>query len=302
MVVTAITPLITSLGKKSGVTKAFLLGVPLAAIVGGMGTIIGTPANAIAVGELDNIGIRVTFLNWMLFAIPIALLLTIGSYFLLSLLFLKRSSPIHPDLIRSKAVEMTPVMIRNRRIVFVVLIVTVALWMAGSSLGITVASVTAIPLVFLTLTGIVSGKDVRKLPWETLLLVAGGLSLGVALQKTDLLSVYTAKIMSLGLSPVILLIIFAYMAMVIANFMSASAIVTILIPLVFVMLPNLQKESAVILALVTSMGAFLPVSDIPNSIVYSTGYLDQKDFLKSGMLVGLLGPLLIILWAAFVLK
>ena len=106
----------------------------------------------------------------------------------------------------------------------------------------------------------------------------------------------------LGLSPIIFLIVFAYLAMTIANFMSASAIVTILIPLLFSMLPGFQKQSAIILALVTSMGAFLPVSDIPNSIVYSTGYLEQRDFLKSGLLVGVLGPLLIILWATFVLK
>jgi sodium-dependent dicarboxylate transporter 2/3/5 len=132
--------------------------------------------------------------------------------------------------------------------------------------------------------------------------VAGGLSLGVALQRTDLLSFYTARMANLGLSPAVFLIVFAYLAMVIANFMSASAIVTILIPFLFSMLPGLQKETAIILALVTSMGAFLPVSDIPNSIAYSTGYLDQKDFLKSGLLVGLIGPLLIILWAAFVLK
>jgi len=184
----------------------------------------------------------------------------------------------------------------------VVLIVTILLWLTGSRLGITVASVTAIPLVFLTLTGIVSARDVRTLPWETLFLVAGGLSLGVALQKTGLLSVYTARVSNLGLSPVIFLIVFAYAAMVIANFMSASAIVTILIPLLFSMLPGMQKEAAIILALVTSMGAFLPVSDIPNSIAYSTGYLDQKDFLKSGLLVGLAGPLLIILWAVFILK
>ena len=302
MVISAITPLITSLGRKSGITKALLLGIPLAAIVGGMGTIIGTPANAIAVGELDNKGIGVSFLDWMVFAVPVAVTLTVASYFLLRMLYLKQGVQIHSELIQSKPPEMSPKMIRNRRIVVVVLIVTILLWLTGSRLGITVASVTAIPLVFLTLTGIVSARDVRTLPWETLFLVAGGLSLGVALQKTGLLSVYTARVSNLGLSPVIFLIVFAYAAMVIANFMSASAIVTILIPLLFSMLPGMQKEAAIILALVTSMGAFLPVSDIPNSIAYSTGYLDQKDFLKSGLLVGLAGPLLIILWAVFILK
>jgi sodium-dependent dicarboxylate transporter 2/3/5 len=137
---------------------------------------------------------------------------------------------------------MTPEMIRDRRIVVVVLIVTILLWLTGSRLNIAVASVTAIPLVLLTLTGIVSAKDVRTLPWETLFLVAGGLSLGVALQRTDLLSFYTARMANLGLSPAVFLMVFAYLAMVIANFMSASAIVTILIPFLFSMLPGLQKK------------------------------------------------------------
>lgn len=56
-----------------------LLGIPLAAIVGGMGTIIGTPANAIAVGELDNKGIGVSFLDWMVFSVPVAVTLTVAA-------------------------------------------------------------------------------------------------------------------------------------------------------------------------------------------------------------------------------
>jgi len=191
-------------------------------------------------------------------------------------------------------------MIVNRRIVIVILLVTIMLWVSGSFLGIKVGSVTAIPLVFLTLTGIISGMDVRSLPWETLLLVAGGISLGKALQQTDLLSYYTGKIVALGFNSMTLLIILTYLVMLIANFMSASAITSVLIPIFIIILPALQKEVAIIIALVTSAGLFLPVSDIPNSIAYSTGYLEQKDFLKSGLFVGLFGPLLIILWITLV--
>jgi solute carrier family 13 (sodium-dependent dicarboxylate transporter), member 2/3/5 len=82
--------------------------------------------------------------------------------------------------------------------------------------------------------------------------------------------------------------------------MSASAIVTVLIPIAFVILPLLQKEVAIILALVTSTGIFLPVSDIPTAIAYSTGFLDQKDFRIGGLVTGLLGPMLIILWVTLV--
>lgn len=296
MVVAAITPLVTSLGKKSGVTKALLLGVPLAAMVGGMGTIIGTPTNAIAVGQLENIGVKISFLDWMLFAVPVAITLTVISCFTLRAVFLKDNTPIEPELIDSKPAEHSQKLIAQRRIVIAILTVTILFWLTGSYLGITVASVTAIPLVFLTLTGIVSGNDVRNLPWDTLLLVAGGLSLGVALQHTQLLNYYAAKMVDSGLSPITVLAIFAYLAMFIANFMSASAIVTVLIPLAFVILPSLQKEVAIILALVTSTGIFLPVSDIPTAIAYSTGFLDQKDFRVGGLVTGLLGPLLIMLW------
>src|SRR4030095_15276810 len=132
------------------------------------------------------------------------------------------------------------------------LIATILLWITSSYLEITVASVTAVPLVFLTLTGVITGNDVRTLPWETLLLVAGGLSLGVALAHTRLLVFYSAKILQLGLNPMTIVFILAFLAMLIANFMSASAIVTVLIPVAFVILPSLQKEVAIILALVTS--------------------------------------------------
>lgn len=300
MVVAAITPLVTSLGKKSGVTKALLLGVPLSAMVGGMGTIIGTPANAIAVGELDHIGVKISFLDWMMFAVPVAIALMAASCMTLILVFLRDNQPIQPELIDSKSDDQSRELIVKRRIVIIILVVTILFWLTGSYLGITVASVTAIPLVFLTLTGIITANDIRSLPWDTLLLVAGGLSLGVALQHTNLLNYYSVKIVDLGLNPIAILFILAFLAMVIANFMSASAIVTVLIPIAFVILPNLQKEAAIVLALVTSAGIFLPVSDIPTAIAYSTGFLDQKDFRIGGLVTGLLGPLFIILWVLFV--
>ena len=63
MVIAAVTPLLHSLGKKSGLTKALLIGVPIAASTGGMGTIIGSPPNAIAAGALENAGIKIDFLE-----------------------------------------------------------------------------------------------------------------------------------------------------------------------------------------------------------------------------------------------
>ncbi len=71
----SVMPLVRKLGKNK-FSQALLVGIPLAASVGGMGTIIGSPTNAIAVGVLENNGISVNFLKWMYFGIPIALILT----------------------------------------------------------------------------------------------------------------------------------------------------------------------------------------------------------------------------------
>lgn len=296
MVIAAITPLISSLGKESGITKAFLLGVPVAASTGGIATIIGSPPNAIAVGALDHEGIHVDFLQWMMFGLPLALVLTAISCIVLISVFLKDNAEISMDFMEQQQTVQSHEMIVNRRIVIVILIATIGLWLTGSLFGITVASVTAVPLVFLTLTGIIDGKDVRSLPWDTLLLVAGGLSLGVALNETGLLSYYADKIVELGLPPKTYLFILAYLTMICSNVMSHTATSTVLIPLGLVILSGFQKEASLIIAMSASTAMFLPVSTPPNAIAFSSGFLELKDFRLNGILIGLLGPLIITLW------
>jgi sodium-dependent dicarboxylate transporter 2/3/5 len=75
MVLAALMPLLKSLDKNSKVAKALLLGIPLAATTGGMATIVGTPANAIAVGALQNAGITVEFVDWLIYGIPLAIII-----------------------------------------------------------------------------------------------------------------------------------------------------------------------------------------------------------------------------------
>ncbi len=152
----------------------------------------------------------------------------------------------------------------------------------------------------LTLTRILKGEDIRALPWDTLLLVAGGLSLGLALQQTGLLDIYADKISRLNIGSTGFLFLFAFLTMVLSNIMSNTAASTVLIPLGMAILPEMKTEIAMIVGLCASTALFLPVSTPPNAIAYSTGLIDQKDFRLGGALVGLLGPLLVILWVLIV--
>ena len=300
MVIASIMPLLKSLGKQSPLTKAFLLGVPIAATTGGMGTIIGSPPNLIAIGALENAGIEVSFLDWMIYGLPLAFVLTAISCFVLIRIYIKDTQAISLDFLQAQQ-EVLPYKEKMKRITVVVIIaITIILWLTTSFHGLKVGAVSAIPLVFLPLFGILKNKDVQGLPWDTLLLVAGGLSLGLALLHSGLLDYYAGYIKQMEVQEIILLLLFAFLTMILSNVMSHTATSTVLIPLGMAILVNAQSEVALIIGLAASTALFLPVSTPPNAIAFSTEMLEIKDFRTGGILVGLLGPLLIVLWILFV--
>ena len=300
MVVAAIMPLLNALGNKSGVSKALLLGVPIAATTGGMGSIIGSPPNLIAVGALENIGINVSFLDWMIYGLPIALALTAISCIVLIKFFIKDKTPISLDFLHDQKTERSKEEKTQRTIVLIIIIITVLLWLTTTIHGIKVAAVSAVPLVFLTLTGILKNKDVQGLPWDTLLLVAGGLSLGMALQNSGLLEHYAQQMRNIKVHYIILMLILAYLTMLFSNVMSHTATSTILVPLGIAILIGFESQIAIIIGLAASTALILPVSTPPNAIAYSTGFLKVSDFRIGGIVVGLLGPLLAVLWVLLV--
>jgi sodium-dependent dicarboxylate transporter 2/3/5 len=300
MIVAAIAPLLSKLGK-SGLSKALLLGIALASSTGGMGTIIGSPTNAMAAGILENVGIRVSFLSWMIYGIPVAVALTALSCWILLKVFVKSSESISLDFLneideKEKELE-SPF---QQKIVIGVLILTISLWLTSAWHGITVAAVAAIPLVVLTLTRVLTAADIKALPWDTLFLVAGGLSLGAALQSTHVLEPYVHQLKTMGLNSFVLLLVFAFAGNILSNLMSNAATTMILVPLGMTLLTGLEKELAISVALANSTAIFLPIATTANAIVYSTELLEQKDFRIGGLVVGLLGPVLAVLWVLLI--
>ena len=215
-------------------------------------------------------------------------------------IYIKDTQAISLDFLQAQQ-EVLPNKEKMKRITVVVIIaITIILWLTTSFHGLKVGAVSAIPLVFLPLFGILKNKDVQGLPWDTLLLVAGGLSLGLALLHSGLLDYYAGYIKQMEVQEIILLLLFAFLTMILSNVMSHTATSTVLIPLGMAILVNAQSEVALIIGLAASTALFLPVSTPPNAIAFSTEMLEIKDFRTGGFLVGLLGPLLIVLWILFV--
>lgn len=307
MILGAITPLILSLGNKAPLVRALIIGVPAAASLGGMGTIIGSAPNAIAVGALESVGITISFIEWMIIGLPAAAVLVFCFYKMLVHRYKLKTEIISLDFLAvNSATSSTDGEEENikRNIVIVVLIGTLLLWLTSQWTGIPVAVVSGIPIILLTMLGIIDSKDVRKLPWDTLMLVAGGLSLGLAIQEQGIAQYFIQSIEHFNLNYYVLIIIFGYASVVFSNFMSNTAATTILVPLGISLVSLIAVANVAFLPIVIGLAAscalFLPVSTPPNAVAFSLGVVDQKEFFPGGLLVALIGPAVIIFFTLLI--
>lgn len=296
MMIASVTPFLSTMDKNAPFSKAILLGIAGAATIGGMGTLIGSPPNAIAVEALNNHGVAIGFLEWMIYGFPLAILLTILFWFILTRKYIPRRKRVVIRM-EEEAAQEDPEVFQfekiKKRIVIAVLGLTLALWLTEKMHGIPASVVSLLPIILLTMTGIVNGDDVRRLPWDTLMLVAGGLALGLAIKETGLADYYVQKITGFDLNFYVLVLLFALLTVILSNIMSNTATATVLIPIAII----LTYQNPIVIPLVIGFSAstalVLPISTPPNAIAYSTGRLEQRDFRFTGITIGILGPLII---------
>ncbi|MDH4018966.1 MAG: DASS family sodium-coupled anion symporter [Xanthomonadales bacterium] len=301
LMVGAVLPLVRQMGSKEPFSKALLIAIPVAASVGGMGTIIGSAPNAIAAGVAAEAGEPINFLEWMMLGVPIAITLVVIAWFFLVKRYPTVLTDIKLDLDLLEEPELPKA--RDRIIVTVISLTTVALWMTTPFHGIHIVAISLIPIVGLTMTQVMGAAHVRRLPWDTLMLVAGGLSLGSAVVDSGLAENFASHLGFLtGLNMDV--VVFAGLALItimLSNVMSNTATVSIVLPVAVALLPGRELEMCLILGLSASCALLLPVSTPPNAIAYATGELQTSDLRPGGILIGLLGPMLIISWVLFMI-
>ncbi|HEY5646054.1 MAG TPA: DASS family sodium-coupled anion symporter [Pseudomonadales bacterium] len=291
-------PVVASLSEDSPYTRALLLGVPFAANVGGMATLIGSPPNAIAAGALASVpGQSIGFLTWMIYGLPPALLL-----FLVVFSYLRIRYPIAAGDVLCLPTQHQPVGNGaprwQRQLAVGTLAVTLLLWMTGEWTAIPTAVVSFLPITVFTATGILRDRDVRQLPWDILLLLAGGLALGNGVRDTGLADWLVAALPLDGLGSWGVIFLLCYVTVLLSNLMSNTAAANILVPIAVVMATGFETLAVVPLALCASCAMSLPISTPPNAMAFASGRLAVTDFMSGGMLVGLLAPPIVVGWLA----
>jgi len=311
MMLTVAYPLINSLKDDNQFKKTILLSIVIAANLGGMGTIIGTPPNAIAVGALGENA--PSFIAWMMIALPPALLtVSILAYFVYlrypsSEKFIDLNSVQYVDHYddTSKDFSKTPTVPSwKKKVTVAIFVVTILLWLTTPLHHIPIAVISFLPIIGFTLFGIIDADDMNKIRWDVIILIIGGLSLGLAVSHTGLDSYIATLIPMEGFSALLLMFIFTYIVVIISNFMSNTAATNIMIPIVIALATTISNEASLPLAIAVALSASfamcLPVSTPPNALVYSTKMLGGKEFLFVGIIGGIIGPLIIVFWLSII--
>lgn len=307
MMLTFLTPVLATLPKDGGGRISLALAIPIAANIGGMGTPIGTPPNAIALGALQDAGYAITFAGWMLRMVPYVIIMLVFAWVLLMKLYPFKAKSIELK-IEGQEVKATPF---QKYVVWVTFALTIILWVGEQWFKINSNIVAMIPFAVFSATGIMKAKHLEHINWAVLWMVAGGFALGTALNQTGLASTLIKTIPFASWNALVVMLVGGFICYFLSNFISNSASANLVVPILIVvgkaLMGNPHFESlggvpAMIIgvAICASLAMCLPVSTPPNALAHSTGMITTKQMATVGIIMGVVGLVLGYLMLIFI--
>ena len=295
---------------------ALAMAIPLGANIGGIATPIGTPPNGVAmkylndpdtIANLTEQGLpssHVSFLEWCSAMTPITLIiLAIGWAVLMWMFPFKKGERIE------LTIEGGLRKGYKTWVVAITFALTIILWFTGEWNGLNANVVALVPICCLCLTGLLSKKDLERINWSVLWMVAGGFALGLGFNKSGLATDLVHSIPFGSWSPLVVLISAGTICWLLSNSLSNSATAALLIPILCAVGSGMGETLLAVgglktllfgTAMAASLAMTLPISTPPNAIASSTGIISQTDMAKSGLTIGVIGAIVGYLFLIFV--
>lgn len=303
--------------RAAGVAPALLLAIAYAATIGGMGTIIGTPPNALfAAFMAETYGIEIGFLRWMLIGVPLLLVLLPLTWFVLTHVTFRVGAALSlhaSDAIGEGLAALGPIARAERRVAIVMLAVA-ACWVfrplldgALPGLGLSDAGIamTGAVLLFLLPADLKSGRfllswrEAVGIRWDVLILFGGGLALAAAIGESDLADWIGAQLTGLQALPMFLLLsAVGALIVFVGELASNTAMAAVFLPIAGATAVGMGEPAFVLtlpVALFATLGFMLPVATPPNAIVFGSGAVEMRHMLRAGVILDLVGILVVAL-------
>ena len=296
MMLTFMAPVLRQLPSDDKGRTALILAIPIGANIGGIGTPVGTPPNAIALKYLnESLGFNIGFFDWAIIMIPFVLVLLLLAWFILSKIFPFKNEEIHLR-IEGETAQGAPLIIS-----YVTIGLTILLWLTDKVTGINANTVAMVPIAIFCVLGLFGKKELKEIDWDVIWLVAGGFALGTALDKSGLAAHLVGAIPFAQWSPLVVIIGAGLICWFFSNIISNTATAALIIPVMVAVgtgMGSVLEPFGGILTLIlgvtlsASLAMILPVSTPPNAIAFSTGMVDVKNMRTMGIIMGVLGLVL----------
>lgn len=298
-----------------GIAGALPIGIAFAATIGGLGTIVGTPTNAIAVALLDEmLDVRISFARWMAYGLPlVALALPVAALLIARVQKLSDES-FDVDAARTE-LACEPQWSPPQKRLAIVIALTFAGWLSAPFLGDvlpdgaltdgTVAVVAAIVLLIMpdgTGRPMLVWKEANRAPWDVLLLFGGGLSLAGGMSASGLADWLGQMLLPLETVPLFLVAMaICGLVIVVTEFASNVATGSAIIPVVAGLIAALGIDPILLAmpaAIAASWGFMLPAGTGPNAIAWGSGHIALPRMISSGFLLDVAGIAMIpgVIW------
>ena len=297
--------------ESEGLAGALPMGIAFGASIGGLGTLVGSPTNAIAVGLLDEMtGMQIGFAQWSLYGLPVVLIGIPLAAFIIAKVQRTASHPFDVARARAAIRGAADWSSAERRLLPLVALTFVA-WMTrpliepylpdDSWTDGTIAIIASLALFLLpdgTGRAMLTWKEADRAPWGVIMMFGGGLALAAGMSASGLATWLGDRLLPLEALPLIVIAIaITALVVLITEFASNVATASAIIPVVAALTVALGVDPVLLAmpaALAASWGFMLPAGTGPNAIAWSTGRIRIERMVGAGLVLDLIGILMIV--------
>lgn len=300
---------------RSGLAGALPMAIAFAASIGGIGTIVGSPTNAISVALIDSaLGVRISFAQWSLFGLPIVIAGVPLAAWVISRVHNITAHPFNIEAARQSVQSDDPLTLPEKRLIPLVAL-TVLAWMSqpliepflpeGSLTDGTIAIAAGLALFLIpdgTGRPLLEWAEADHAPWGVIMMFGGGLALAAGMGVSGLAEWLGQALLPLSAVPlVVVALAMLVLVIVVTEFASNVATASAIIPIIASLGAAMGADPLLLAlpaAITASWGFMLPAGTGPNAIAWSTGRIHLPNMLKAGFVLDILGvPLILgIVW------
>ena len=304
-------PIILSVVVSAGLTsesryaRSLFFAMAWGCIIGGIATYLGGARNPLAMGILfEATELKIGFLQWLIADIPVVVVMLLVSWLILRFKF-----PVEPiDLDKATAVlqerltELGPISNREKGVAAVTLMTILAWIFLRAWFGLAVTAMASVAVLFIL--NLTAWRDIeRNVNWGVFLMYGGAITLGQALHHTGAAN-WVIQMILAGSQPhpLLLLGIVILISMLLTEFISNAAVVSLMMPVVISLAHTMHMDPIVLtfaVALPSGLTFILPMGTPANAIALGSGYPQMSDFVKSGAILVFSAYVLFMLTAAF---